>query len=460
MVCNLDLSGWKGKVARQLPDSLWRRLLIQSHSRLRENSTPVAYVQVRNRERSRSVAKKLGIDFLSDQYDLTTRIRRADWRKLAENLKQQGFRITRCDRDSTGYGSLSVWSVRQDPTQTFAKNALQGAGALWSVHSDNSPLLPDIQDFVGPIDVVYTWVDASDPLWRQKYRHYKDRIPCEGIDASSRDLARYTSRDELKYSLRSLQLNLPWVRKIFIVTADQVPTWLDTSHPQIQVVSHDEIFEDPVGCLPTFNSHAIESQISRIPGLSEYFLYVNDDVFFGKPLSPNSFYSGSGTVKYSLARAHFSEAVNGKLPVNRAARRNGTLIQEKYGRTTALKFRHVAHPQRLSVHKKIFDDFSDEIRATARQRFRHPMDISVPSSLAHYVAAAEGVGIPIETSYAYIDLGGENLGMNLFRLLSGERRQMFCLNEISRAKDHASRTKLVQQFLSIFYPVRSSFEKA
>lgn len=456
----MDLNGWKGKVARQLPDSLWRRLLIQSHSQFGENLTDIADVQVRNRKCSRSLAKKLGINFCADQYGSTTRIRRADWRKLAESLNHHGFEITRCDPDSTGYGSLSVWSVNQVPTQTFAKNALQGAGALWSVHSDSSPLLPDIQDFVGPVDVVYTWVDAADPLWRQKFHYYTGQVPRDGIDASSSDLARYTSRDELKYSLRSLELNLPWVRKIFIVTADQVPGWLDTNHPKIQVVRHEEIFEDPAACLPTFNSHAIESQISRIPALSEHFLYVNDDVFFGKPLSPNNFYTGSGAVKYSLARAHFSEAANGKLPVNSAARRSGTLIQKKYGRTTALKFRHVAHPQRLSVHQKIHDEFSEEIRATARQRFRHPMDISVPSSLAHYVAAAEGVGIPVDTSYAYVDVGGENLGMNLFRLLRGERRQMFCLNEISRTTDHESRTELVQQFLNALYSLRSSFEKA
>ncbi len=87
------------------------------------------------------------------------------------------------------------------------------------------------------------------------------------------------------------------------------------------------------------------------------------------------------------------------------------------------------------------------------------MDISVPSSLAHYVAAAEGVGVPGETSYAYIDLSADNLGMNLFRLLTGEPRQMFCLNEISRAVDYASRSALVQQFLSTFFPLHSSFEK-
>ncbi len=259
----MALSGWKGKIARCLPDSLWCQLLVISNMRPVGNSVSIADAQVLNRDRSRELAKKLGIEFLADRSDLTTRVRRTDWRELSEYLKDQGFRINRCDQDSTGYGSISVWSVSQDDPGAFAKKWPQGAGAIWSVHSDNSALLPDIQDFVEPIDIVYTWVDSADVRWRQTYRRYKEQVPCEGIDASSRDLARYTSRDELKYSLRSLELNIPWVRKIFIVTADQVPTWLNTDHPKIQVVSHQEIFENPSECLPTFNSHAIESQISR-----------------------------------------------------------------------------------------------------------------------------------------------------------------------------------------------------
>jgi hypothetical protein len=34
--------------------------------------------------------------------------------------------------------------------------------------------------------------------------------------------------------------------------------------------------------LPTFSSPAIEANLHRIAGLSEHFLYFNDDVFLGK----------------------------------------------------------------------------------------------------------------------------------------------------------------------------------
>ncbi len=45
--------------------------------------------------------------------------------------------------------------------------------------------------------------------------------------------------------------------------------------------------------LPTFSSPAIETHIHRIPGLSQKFIYLNDDVMFGKDVWPDDFYSHS-----------------------------------------------------------------------------------------------------------------------------------------------------------------------
>ena len=51
-----------------------------------------------------------------------------------------------------------------------------------------------------------------------------------------------------------------------------------------------EIFDDPED-LPTFNSHAIEHNIYKIKGLSERFLYMNDDFFFGQYITLEDFYT-------------------------------------------------------------------------------------------------------------------------------------------------------------------------
>uniref|UniRef100_T2MCA8 N-acetylglucosamine-1-phosphotransferase subunits alpha/beta n=1 Tax=Hydra vulgaris TaxID=6087 RepID=T2MCA8_HYDVU len=113
-------------------------------------------------------------------------------------------------------------------------------------------------------------------------------------DDRNEDLAsnRFADNNELKYSLRSIDTFAPWVRKIFIVTNGQIPNWLNLDHPRIQLITHEEIFANK-SHLPTFSSPAIESNIHRIPGLSKIFIYMNDDVFFGKEVWPDDFYTHS-----------------------------------------------------------------------------------------------------------------------------------------------------------------------
>src|SRR6201999_944559 len=94
---------------------------------------------------------------------------------------------------------------------------------------------------------------------------------------------RWRDNGELKFSLRSLHRHAPWIRRIFIVTDQQVPDWLDTAHPKIEIVDHRAIFPDH-RFLPTFNSCVIEAFLHRIPGLSAHYLYFNDDVFLGRPV--------------------------------------------------------------------------------------------------------------------------------------------------------------------------------
>ncbi|TXS35253.1 stealth family protein, partial [Streptomyces sp. t39] len=139
-----------------------------------------------------------------------------------------------------------------------------------------------------PVDVVYTWVDGADPAWLRRRAEFSG----EGYHAEAANAARYLSRDELRYSLRSLHMYAPWVRTVYLVTDDQTPSWLNTAVPGIEVVSHKDIFRSSAG-LPTFNSHAIESQLHHIEGLSEHFLYFNDDVMLGNEVTPGDFFLSS-----------------------------------------------------------------------------------------------------------------------------------------------------------------------
>uniref|UniRef100_UPI00398F3933 N-acetylglucosamine-1-phosphotransferase subunits alpha/beta n=1 Tax=Pristiophorus japonicus TaxID=55135 RepID=UPI00398F3933 len=111
--------------------------------------------------------------------------------------------------------------------------------------------------------------------------------------------SRFEDNEELRYSLRSVERYAPWIRHVFIVTNGQIPSWLNLDNPRVTIVTHQEIFQN-VSHLPTFSSPAIETHLHRIPGLSQKFIYLNDDVMFGEEVWPDDFYSHSNGQKVYL----------------------------------------------------------------------------------------------------------------------------------------------------------------
>ncbi len=92
----------------------------------------------------------------------------------------------------------------------------------------------------------------------------------------------------LQYWFRGVEKFTPWVHKIFFVTCGQRPAWLNTNHPKLVCVDHKDYI--PEQYLPTFSSHAIEDNLHRIKGLSEKFVYFNDDMYIIAPMKPEEFF--------------------------------------------------------------------------------------------------------------------------------------------------------------------------
>ncbi|KAK3088613.1 hypothetical protein FSP39_021285 [Pinctada imbricata] len=111
--------------------------------------------------------------------------------------------------------------------------------------------------------------------------------------------SRFEDNEELRYSLRSIERFAPWVRHVYIVTNGQIPHWLNLEYPRVSIVTHQELFPNKTD-LPTFSSPAIESHLHRIPGLSQKFIYMNDDVMFGKEVWPDDFFTNSAGQKVYL----------------------------------------------------------------------------------------------------------------------------------------------------------------
>ncbi|MFD4261367.1 stealth family protein [Streptomyces sp. NPDC058534] len=315
--------------------------------------------------------------------------------------------------------------------------------------------VPDDIDF--PVDAVYTWVDGSDPEWQRR----RATVVGEPYHPQAANAARYLSRDELRYSLRSLHMHAPWIRHVYLVTDQQVPAWLDTGHPRLTVVDHREIFTDP-GMLPTFNSHAIESQLHHIEGLAEQFLYFNDDVFLGRPTVPQQFFLANGISRFFLSKALLppvGSAGADDVPVSAAALTNRRLLQARFGSSITQKMKHTPCALRRSVLAEIEQVFAEDHRRTAAHAFRGPDDISITNSLHHYYAFHTGRAVPGGIRYDYIDIAQPGIAPRLRRLLAARSNVAFCLNDTVTcdAEGHTDMA-LVQRFLDDYFPTPSPFE--
>lgn len=210
------------------------------------------------------------------------------------------------------------------------------------------------------IDLVYTWVDSSDENWQKKKAEFEK---ANGLKPDKL-VSRYRDNDELKYSLRSVEKYVPWINHIYIITDNQIPKWLNTNNPKITIVDHSEIM--PKEALPTFNSMAIEYCMHKIPNLSEYFLYANDDMYFADFVAPDFFYKNDG---YPICR-FIKAPKNATKPYQSWVKKAQQLIKEKYHKKFTQYSHHCIDAYRKSTVNKCREVFKEEIDNVIHAHFR------------------------------------------------------------------------------------------
>ncbi len=308
------------------------------------------------------------------------------------------------------------------------------------------------------VDFVYLWVDGNDPAWQAKRNALigktveKSAVNCEG---------RYANNDELKYSLRALELYAPWIRKIYIVTDNQTPSWLDTSNPKIRIVDHTEIL--PPQSLPCFNSCVIEHFLCQIPGLSEHFLYGNDDMFINRPVTPNDFFGPDGLPIVRLNRRPlrkltlFIKEKIMKKPLSnyvQTIKLAAELVEKKYGIYFGGKTHHNIDSYLKSSFQHVREVFKDEIEATLSNHVRKSTDVQ--RNIYSYVPLAE--------KQAHLNYVTQKTSLRLhiqneshYAKLEKYNPLLFCMNDSEYAKD--SDRKRAAEYLEQRFPNKSEFEK-
>ena len=189
------------------------------------------------------------------------------------------------------------------------------------------------------IDFVITWVDGADPAWRAQKAEYS---PKGMIDD---DEVRYRDWGLLPYWFRGVEKFAPWVGKVHFVTWGHLPQWLNKKAPKLHIVRHQDYI--PERFLPLFNSNALEMHLHRIPGLSQRFVYFNDDLMLIRPVEKTDFFHG-GKPKDMLALQPV--IANDTNPVMSRIYINNSLVISKYfdKRTTVRqhpgKYFHPGYP--------------------------------------------------------------------------------------------------------------------
>lgn len=255
-----------------------------------------------------------------------------------------------------------------------------------------------------PVDVVFTWVNDKDIEWRKKYYKYK-KIQNKTQGQYAIDIARFSNHNELYYAIKSVLKNIPWVRTIFVVTDNQIPEWV-SEYEKVKIVDHKDII--PITYLPTFNSHVIEAHIFKIPGLSERFIYFNDDVFVARPLPVGHFFKGESATSLFLSakslqemkrRLHVTPTLSASLKVCELFKRDYSV-----GIDIDTPLVHTYVPLMRSMFESVWLDYESEINSFLNNKFRTNSDLNLATFMVPWYSFIKGHAIPVRDICYYFNI--------------------------------------------------------
>lgn len=330
------------------------------------------------------------------------------------------------------------------------------------------------------IDFVITWVDSNDPKWREERNHYA-ALEHKEVDNSN---ARYRSWDNLKYWFRGVEKYTPWVNNIFFVTCGHLPEWLDTKHPKLRIVKHSDFI--PAQYLPTFHSKVIENHLYRIEGLSEHFVYFNDDMFLIDHVMPSRFFRNGlpcdiGGMTVNFHSGMFGTAVLlAKTLINEHFNKREVVLQEpfkwfnyRYVSQSVLNLMcllvrkneflgfvnpHQAQSFLKTTFEELWTNCEKDLTRTCNSRFRQYGNVAF--WLARYWQLASNKFSPynVYKDSIYYLLDDNNIS-EIARCISQQKKKMICINDSEDIQHFEACKETIQKALHKILPEKSQFEK-
>lgn len=327
------------------------------------------------------------------------------------------------------------------------------------------------------IDIVVLWVDGNDPKWIEEYNQYSN------TPINKDDVCRFRDWGIMKYWFRGIANYAPWVNHVFFVTNGQKPDFINENCEKLILINHSDYIDKKY--LPVFNSCAIELGLHRIPGISEKFIYFNDDFFIVRPTDKEYFFKeglpcdmGLEGVFHplhdNLQKQYFNNAayINqsfGKREVYKTHWRKW--LNLKYGVYNlfnlymlpikcffSFKNFHTCQPFLKSTFEEVWEKYGPDIQKTTMTRFRS--DSGVNQYLFRNWQLVKGDFYPVNLSKTthYFDISDDCI-KDICNTITKQKKNVICLNDNYKGEHfEAIRQSIIDSFEKIL-PNKCIFEK-
>ncbi len=326
------------------------------------------------------------------------------------------------------------------------------------------------------IDLVVPWVDGSDPDWLNQKSEYKRK-------SQSSFQEQKMSRDWglMRYWFRGVENNLPWVRKIHFITWGHLPNWLNTDHPKLHIVKHEDYM--PTEFRPTFSSIPLELNIHRIQGLTEKFIFANDDMFFIEPIAQDYYFDGDLPCDclHLMPITEGCDHTFGHILWNNIARINRNFTMKDCVKQNKEKWFAPAYSKRILDANQLayalenFPGFRNEhlpipllkstleevwkkepslLRYTCRHKFRSIKDVNI--WLVRYWQLVSGNFTPRMAQGEYVSV--TDTKEKIRDAILSTDNPVICLNEGTDELDFEECSVYIRSLFEIILPEMSSFE--
>ncbi len=328
------------------------------------------------------------------------------------------------------------------------------------------------------IDFVITWVDMSDPKWQARFSQYSNN---KGNTKNGVSVARFRDHGFLRYWFRGVERFAPWVRKIHFITAGQKPEWLDVDNPKIHLVRHEDFI--PQQFLPTYNSVVIERYIHKIEGLSEHFVYFNDDFYIINDVSKERFFRNGlpcdiAVFAYNPSWSQWYKRIKNNIRlINRHFDKREVMalhhdkwfdrcygwkarwnyILKFYDKFITLRTPHNAQPYLKTTFEEVWAAAGKELTETSSNRFRALTDYT--PELFRTWQICRGNFTPYNT---YKDTKMFPLMVRpkqAARAIRGQSYTLICLNDNVHIRNYDRVIGSIREAFDYILPRKSTFEK-